>query len=149
MQLSPWSQLYLSVCPAPLLRNIGIPRRNLPLRLHRHKNLLQLSLGNTPELIQRHWRNESQAALAVPVHLIEFHRHNHRGALIPRDIAYAVILQDSIRILEGTLRNPRIEIIEILDIAPAGKCNSQCVHCVVPMVIALGPVFDFRDSAPI
>ena len=126
VQLATWSQLDFFPSTSFDLALVDILGHHFILCLDGNKDVFELSFGFGSEQIKRHRRMEPQ---------------------FPSPVAVEAALLDAID--AATAVTPGIQVVEVLYEGGLCECDSQCVHGMVAMVIALCPVLNPPDNASV
>ena len=130
------------------LGSIDVLGTNFIFSLEGHQYIFYLPLGLYPELIQRHRRDKTILLFVVLIQILLLQRL-HYSEFIPisesieTDIFKIIVPQVDICLIYGI--DFGVKVIQILYKLPTGKSNRKGIHCMVPMIISLGPILNYRN----
>ena len=126
MKLSAWCELYLGVEALLALRLVYVACNHFVFCLDGDEDVLKMVFCLRTEFIQWNRWVEAQLVVLVAIEFLVF---------------YAI---DALRTVASC-----IQVVQILDEGRFGERDGKCIHCVVTMVVSLGPILDSADGVSI
>ena len=103
-----------------------------------------MAFGFGAELIERHWRIETQLAVIITIKFFLFNGINRFGFILFAQVGKLNHVE--VNPIINTFLHTSVQIVQILDERTLGESNRKCVHGMMAMVVALGPILYATDT---